>query len=53
MRPYHVTLRLSDGTSFTWKGPAKSQYRAELLAVAELRKTSALAIIQITTEETA
>ena len=53
MNPYHVTLRLSDGTSFTWEGTARSQYRAEVLAVAEMRKTCAKAIVQIDTKEVA
>lgn len=51
MTKYLVTLCLADGSIYGWEGTAKSQYRAELLAVAELRKTSALAIVQIDTEE--
>jgi hypothetical protein len=53
MIQFRVTLRLVDGSSFEWAGNARSQYSAESLAVAALRRSATQQIVGIATEEQA
>lgn len=40
MPRYRVTLHFADGMPFIWEGEARTQYRAEVQAMKELRETS-------------
>jgi len=46
---YTVIIQLVDGTEFTWQGEARSQYRAEVAALAVLRANDDQQIQNITT----
>lgn len=51
MNNYKVTLTFNDGPPYVWQGFAESQYRAELLAVREMRKSIKETFIGIDTQE--
>jgi hypothetical protein len=48
---YTVTITLVDGNKFTWRGIARSQYRAEIAAVKVMRIMSDEKIQSIDTLE--
>jgi hypothetical protein len=48
---YTVTITLVDGNKFTWRGDARSQYRAETEAVKVMRILSDQEIQSIITKE--
>jgi hypothetical protein len=51
MNNYKVTITFDDGAPYVWQGFAESQYRAEVLAVREMRKSINSTFIGIDTEE--
>lgn len=51
MNEYSVTLHLEGGGQYVWLGPARSQYRAEVQAMKELRETSDETVVRMDTVE--
>lgn len=51
MNNYTVTITFEDNTTYVWSGYAETQYRAEVLAMREMRHTNDQTVIKLETQE--
>jgi len=51
MNNYTVTITFEDNTTYVWSGYAETQYRAEVLAMREMRQTNDQTVIKLETQE--